>query len=457
MLNVIWRAAFPLQLLTLLTLLIVGDLFATSAAAQESSTSTSTSTSASTDSLGGTVSEQGEEMGGHSHHMVMSAALGAYPMTREASGTAWQPDSSVHAGVHLAAGEWMVMTHALLDAVYDHQDGPRGGSKTFAAGMLMSAATRVLPTQDVVRLRAMLSPDPLMGAAGYPLLLATGETANGRDPLIDRQHPHNLVMELSGSVSHPLGRDDSVYLYTGLPGEPAFGPPPFMHRLSILDSPEAPVTHHWLDSTHITNGVVTVGLVHDVFKLEASRFRGREPDQHRYDIEPGNLDSTAVRFSWNPAATLALQMSWARQISPEQLAPREDDTRAALSAIYTVPLEGDGYWSTTAAYGYRRSTGGPGLRAYLLESAVKPAELWTLFGRLEHESNNELTGSDGLRSPVYAVGKFSMGAIRDVALATHIKAGLGAVYAFNFLPAALTSLYGHEPAGMMLFVRLKIE
>ncbi len=423
MLN-LWRAASPAQLLTILALLVVGDTFATtSAVAQES----------------------------------MSAALGAYPMTREASGTAWQPDSSVHAGVHLAAGEWMVMSHALLNAVYDRQDGARGGSKTFVAGMLMSAATRVLPTQDVVRLRAMLSPDPLMGASGYPLLLATGETANGRDPLVDRQHPHNLVMELSGSVSHPLGHDDSVYLYAGLPGEPAFGPPPFMHRLSILDSPEAPITHHWLDSTHITNGVLTLGLVHATFKFEASRFHGREPDQHRYDIEPGALDSTAARLSWNPVSTLALQISWARQISPEQLAPREDETRASISALYTVPLEGDRYWSTTGAYGYRRSSGGPPLRAYLLESAVKFSELWTLFGRLEHETNNELTGFDAQGGPVYAVGKTSLGAIRDLRLSTHVKVGLGALYAFNFLPASLTSLYGHDPAGMMVFARLKIE
>ncbi len=110
----------------------------------------------------------------------MRAALGAYPMTREASGTAWQPDSSVHGGVHIEAGEWMVMSHARLNAVYDRQQGPRGDDKTFAAGMVMSEATRVLASEDVVRIRAMLSPDPLMGASGYPLLLATGETANGR-------------------------------------------------------------------------------------------------------------------------------------------------------------------------------------------------------------------------------------------------------------------------------------
>lgn len=398
-----------------------------------------------------------EQPAGHHEHTGMNAALGSYPMTREASGTAWQPDSSLHEGIHTEAGQWMVMTHGSLDAVYDSQKGPRGDDKSFLAGMLMTEATRELESKDIVRFRAMLSPDPLMGASGYPLLLATGETANGRDPLIDRQHPHNLVMELSGSFSHPLDSHDSVYVYAALPGEPAFGPPPFMHRLSILDSPEAPISHHWLDSTHITNGVVTAGYVHGDFKLEASRFHGREPDQYRYRIEPGALDSTAARFSWNPARTVSLQVSWARQISPEQLAPHEDETRASASAIYTAPLGADRYWSTTVAYGYRHGSGSPGLWAYLLESAVKPAERWTIFARFERETNNELVDLGGLPGLLHVVAKTSVGAIRDFTISRHLRFGVGGLYALNFLPSSLVPLYSHEPAGMMVFVRIKLE
>ncbi len=145
---------------------------------------------------------------------------------------------------------------------------------------------------DTWQVRAMLSPDPFMGKRGYPLLLASGETADGVTPLVDRQHPHDLFMELSSTYTHRLAPQTSVFLYGGLPGEPAFGPPAFMHRLSILDSPEAPISHHWLDSTHITFGVLTAGLVHGDWKVEASRFHGREPDEHRYDIETGALDST---------------------------------------------------------------------------------------------------------------------------------------------------------------------
>jgi hypothetical protein len=403
--------------------------------------------------------DEASDAADHPQHMGMSAALGPYAMTREASGTAWQPDSSVHEGIHIEAGKWMVMTHASLNAVHDRQQGPRGDDKTFISGMVMTAATRELESNDIVRFRAMLSPDPLMGASGYPLLLATGETANGRDPLIDRQHPHNLFMELSGSFSHPLGPRDSAYLYAGLPGEPAFGPPAFGHRLSILDSPEAPISHHWLDSTHITNGVVTAGYVHGDFKLEASRFHGREPDQYRYRIEPGALDSTAARLSWNPLHTLSMQVSWARQISPEQLAPHEDETRASASAIYTEPLGGNRYWSTTAAYGYRHgsSSGSPDLWAYLLESTVKPAALWTIFARFERETNNELVDLGGQPGPFHVVGKTSVGAIRDFNISRHVSFGLGGLYALNFLPSSLVSLYSHEPAGMMVFARMKVE
>jgi hypothetical protein len=387
----------------------------------------------------------------------MSAGLGSYPMTRDSSGTAWQPDDSAHDGIHLEADDWMLMSDALLDAVHDRQQGPRGGEKDFASGMAMLMATRTLDSDDIVRLRTMLSPEPTMGDAGYPLLLATGETANGRTPLIDRQHPHNFVMELSGSMAHLLDGGQSLYLYAALPGEPAFGPPVFMHRESIMDDPQAPISHHWLDSTHVTNGVLTLGYVHEDWKLEVSRFHGREPDQNRYRIEPGPLDSTAARLSWNPLAALSLQASWAHQVSPEQLAPAENETRATASAMYTVRLPNGGAWASTAAYGYRRSTGRPGLAAELIESTFKPNETWTLFGRFERIDNDELLEVANFAGPAFTVASLSAGLIHDWRLLEHLKVGVGALYAFNFVPSPLTGAYGHDPDGMMVFLRLKVD
>lgn len=151
-------------------------------------------------------------MAGHGEHpMAMPAALGSYPATRESSGTAWQPDSSRHEGLMTMSGGWMLMAHGTLNAVYDHQSGPRGDDKAFISGMLMGMASHPIGN-GTVQFRAMLAPDPLMGKRGYSLLLATGETANGVDPLVDRQHPHDLFMELSASVSQNFGSKGSIFL-----------------------------------------------------------------------------------------------------------------------------------------------------------------------------------------------------------------------------------------------------
>jgi hypothetical protein len=387
----------------------------------------------------------------------MAGAFGPYAMSREASGTAWQPDISPTDGYLLVFSDWSVMLHGVLNGVYDKQNGPRGGEKSFATGMFMAMAQRPVGEVGTLQLRATLSPDPLMGPAGYPLLLATGETADGKTPLVDRQHPRDLFMELSASYAVKLDAQSSVFVYAGLPGEPAFGPPAFMHRLSIEDSPEAPISHHWLDSTHISFGVLTGGFVRGDWKIEASAYNGREPDQHRYDIETGALDSTAVRLSWNPTATWALQASWADEIAPEQLEPGVDQHKVSASAIYTVPFGDHGWWSSTAAWG-RRSSQGTDLDAWALESALKPNAAWTIFGRAERVDNDELTPAvGGHHGPVFTVGKVSLGAVHDWAVADALKVGLGGLYAWNFAPLALAPLYGtQEPRGMMVFVRLKI-
>jgi len=388
---------------------------------------------------------------------LMSGALGRYPMTREASGTSWQPDTSVHAGLHIMSGAWTFMGHALLNGGYDWQGSARGAEQTFVSGMLMGVARRRLAGGDVLQLRAMLSPDPLMGKRGLPLLLATGETADGKTALTDRQHPHDLFMELSASYSHLLGATDSVFLYAGLPGEPAFGPPAFMHRLSIMDSPEPPISHHWLDSTHIAYGVATVGYVHDRWKLEVSRFRGREPDQYRYNIETGPLDSTASRLSWNAAKELSLQLSWAELKNAEQLEPGVTQRKWSTSALYTRPCGAGGWWSTTLAWGRRTSDAG-WLSAVALETALRLAPAWTVFLRTERVENNELLWVAGQPGPAFTVAKVSMGAVRDLRLGERAKLGLGGLYAINFLPEALRPAYGAtEPTGLMAFIRLRLE
>jgi hypothetical protein len=388
------------------------------------------------------------------HGMAMTGALGPYPMERESSGTAWQPDASEHMGLMTSSGAWTLMAHGVLNFVYDHQSGPRGDDKAFASGMLMGMARRPLGN-GTLQLRASISPDPLMGPSGYPLLLASGETANGRDRLIDRQHPHDFFMELSASASQNIGPKGSVFLYAGLPGEPAFGPPAFMHRESIADSPEAPISHHWLDSTHISFGVVTAGLVVDRVKLEVSRFNGREPDQYRWNIETGPLDSTAVRISWNPTSALALQASWGHFVDPEQLEPGINQKRQSASALYAREIAPGWKLAGTLAWG-RKSAQGHNDDAYVAEISLKHAG-WTLFGRGEITENRELVANVD-NGPAYRVGKVSLGAVRDFRIADHLSIGAGGLFALNFVPDALAPLYGgHNPTGAMGFVRLKLD
>ncbi len=406
---------------------------------------------------------EGMEGMDHSMHGMheMHAFYGSYPMTREASGTSWQPDSAPHQGLHQMAGVWELMLHGDVTAVYDRQDGPRGGTKTFAETMLMGMASRSLGPGRL-GLRAMVSAEPwTIGRTGYPLLLQTGETANGHDPLVDRQHPHDLFMELSGSYSLPLAGDgNSVFLYLGLPGEPALGPPAFMHRFSGMENPEAPLTHHWLDSTHVTFGVATLGWVHGPLKLEGSVFTGREPDQNRTDIESPKMDSWSARVSLNPTPDWSFQVSTGHLHSPEQLEPEIDTDRTTASAIYNHPLQ-DGTWQTTLAWGRNRRNPGTTTDGWLLESAASCGR-HTLFVRAEKLGNDELFGGsveetgDPRAGKVFNVGKISVGYLYDVVSTETGKLGVGALGSVALLPKAIQDAYGDTPVSWMGFLRLRI-
>jgi hypothetical protein len=384
----------------------------------------------------------------------MAGLLGAYSMTREASGTSWQPDSTPMAGVHGVSGSWLAMVHGYADLVHDDQGGARGGSQSFLTGMLMLMARRDL-AHGALGVRMMVSPDPLMGPSGYPLLFQTGETADGHTPLIDRQHPHNLLMEAALTYSADLPRDGSLFLYAGPAGEPALGPPAFMHRLSAEDNPEAPLTHHWLDSSHVSYGVVTGGYALGHFKIEASAFNGREPDQHRYDIELGPLDSYALRVALNLGADWSLQVSTAHLVSPEQLEPGVNVRRTTASATYNAPL--GQWWQSTVAWGRNDPTVGAATSGWLLESAAQPLPRQTLFGRLESVTKDELfLPGAALYGQGFLINKLTLGYIHDVARLASIDLGVGGLFSVYRFPAALEATYGAHPQSLMLFVRARL-
>jgi hypothetical protein len=386
----------------------------------------------------------------------MAGMFGPYPMTREASGTSWQPESTPMEGIHHMGDEWTTMTHGVADFIYDDQGGPRGGTKSFSSSMLMFMGEHAAG-DGTLGVHGMISLDPLMGKAGYPELLQTGETADGVNPLVDRQHPHNLFMEMAASYSHPLGAGNSVFVYAGLPGEPALGPAAYMHRFSGMDNPEAPITHHWLDSTHVTSGVTTLGFVHTEWKLEVSAYHGREPDQFRYRLEPGRLDSSSMRLTYNPTPNWSAQISHGHIVSPEQLEPGINVDRTTASATYNKPLD-SGDWQTTLAWGRNTPSAGRESDAYLLESALAWTTAHTFFVRVESVNKDELfLPGTPLFGESFRVAKASIGYIRDFEQNGYYAIGIGGLVSKFALPSALAAYYGENPTAGMVFVRLKIK
>ncbi len=386
--------------------------------------------------------------------MQMQGLYGSYSMTREGSGTSWQPDLTPMQGVHQMQGDWLTMEHGFIDAIYDDQGGPRGATQSFSTSMLMFMARREL-TDGAFGVRLMVSGDPLMGKSGYPLLFQTGETANGTEPLIDRQHPHDLLMEAALTYSHDFGAGTSAFVYAGLPGEPALGPNAFMHRLSALDNPEAPLSHHWLDSTHITWGVLTAGYVVGGVKLEASAFNGREPDQNRYDIEVRALDSYALRASYNPSERWSLQASFGRLASPEQLEPQVSVRRSTASLSYNAPVAN--WWQTTLAFGRNTPSAGAATDAWLLESAAAVSPALTLFARYEHVAKDELFLPDQpLYGRTFTIQKLSLGSVYDFARWAQVRFGIGALVSTYDYPESLNASYGSRPRSFMVFIRARL-
>jgi hypothetical protein len=385
--------------------------------------------------------------------MSMSGVYGQYAMTREASGTSWQPDASGLDGRMRHSGEWMLMSHGFVSAIYDRQGGARGAEQLFFTSMFMGMGQRTVGESGRIGLRAMLSLDPLMGARGYPLLFAAGETADGRNVLLDRQHPHDLFMELSAAYARDLAPGTSLFVYCGLPGEPALGPPAFMHRAAAFGNPEAPLAHHWLDSTHISFGVVTLGAIRRAAKLEFSVFNAREPDQHRYDIETGPLDSWSARASWNPAPQWSLQVSHGALEAPEQLEPTARVARSTASVAWQ-PRPGR---QLLLAFG-RNAQSDPGLAAphthasdaWLLEGSLRLTPQWQGFARVERIEPQHLPGTGG-------VAKLSVGLARDLRAAGAVMFSAGALASAYAVPRELRATYGSSPVSAMLYVSARIQ
>ena len=383
---------------------------------------------------------------GHEMQMEMHSSIDlADPMSREGSGTSWLPDSSPMYGKMFMFGEDMLMLHGAIFPRYTNVSTRRGDDRIDAPNWIMGMYSHPLGDSTQIGGRLMMSLDPLTeGGRGYPLLFQTGESWNDQ-PLHDRQHPHDLFDELSLSLSQKFDHDFSAYLYFGYPGEPALGPPTFMHRPSAMDDPDAPIGHHWQDSTHITFGVATAGLVWRNIKVEGSIFTGREPDENRYDFDRPRFDSYSGRISWNPTQNLALQGSFGYIKSPEALDPKTNVHRTTASAIYNLPLGPDSNWSNSFVWGQNNTTGEGKTQSFLIESNFQRRRD-TVYFRWERveKSGHELVLDPPDESRIFPIGGYTIGYVRDLSHGNGVDIGLGTQFTINDRPDSLDRYYGDD-------------
>jgi YHS domain-containing protein len=377
-------------------------------------------------------------------------------MAREGSGTSWLPDASPMYMLHVQKGPWMLVGHENAFVQYLHDSGDRGDGQAGSINWFMGMADRTIG-RGHLGLRGMVSLEPwTIRGCGYPDLLASGERCRG-ETIHDRQHPHDLAMELAAEYDAPIRGDLRWQVYGGPSAEPSLGPVAYPHRISAMPNPLAPITHHWLDSTHVSFGVVTGAVYGKRWKAESSAFNGREPDEQRKDFNLDALDSVSGRVWFLPTANVALQVSGGHVKEAEAGeggGPRVDVNRVAASATFHRS-SGNHVSASTFAWG-RNAEAGHGTHALLLETNVTFDDRNTWFGRLEvmQKTPHDLD-VPGTRE-TFTLSKIQGGYTRYITAAPGWKAGLGTVVSASIVPGDLSSAYGGRVnPGIGVFLTLR--
>lgn len=396
--------------------------------------------------------------------------LAPFP-AREGTGTSWVPDETPMFAAMRRWRGWDVMLHASAFAQVTAEDTARhrtgGDARVQASSTNWGMAVLRRPLAGGrIGVRTMLTAEPwTVGDCGFLNLLATGETCDG-DTIHDRQHPHDALMELAADYTRPLGGALRWHVYAAASGEPALGPGGYLHRLSAMAHPTAPIGHHWLDASHVSFGVLTTGLSSSRWRAEASVFNGREPDERRAGLEVAPLDSVSARLAVLPSPRLALQVSAGslREAEAEPGASRRFDVRrVTASATYHRPAGAGTVWATTAAWGLNdadEAVAGVPVRltthAALVESAfVESRQTWVMRAEVVAKPAHDLHAHE-FGAAVFTVGKVGAGYTRYLRTGRGLTAGLGVVASAAVVPPALAPRYGGRVTpGVAVFAHLR--
>lgn len=371
------------------------------------------------------------------------------------SGTSWQAQSAPEHMWMRNWRDWTLMAHGNVFLEFNDQGGPRGSGKVQSENWLMLMEQHKAG-RGTLQLRQMLSAEPLTAPhPGFPELFQTGETYHGA-PLVDHQHPHDVFAEISAKYVLPLGENIAWTIYGGPAGEPALGPTAFLHRNSAVEIPDAPLSHHLQDSTHISFGVVTTGIAAKWFKVEGSVFNGREPDERRYNFDFGPMDSYSGRISFSPGRNWSAQYSAGRLIHPEAL--EAGDVLRQTASINYARSTSNGSWATTLIWGRNHKiVPQTNQNSYLLESSLNFGTKNYVFTRLELVDKDELfpEGGGPIGIDSFRIGKYTLGGARDLMHDSKWQVALGGDVSMYSKPAVLNPYYGEHPVSFRVFLRVR--
>lgn len=406
----------------------------------------------------------GMDMSDH-HHMGHGMPSSEMFFMDESSGTAVQPSGWPMPMVMTQAGSWRLMWMGQAFLVDTQQSGPLGDDKLYSTNWGMLSAMHRLAGGSVM-LRTMLSLEPAtITERRYPLLFQTGETAFG-NPITNAQHPHDFVMELGVQYSHSVGEQATADLYYAVVGDPALGPVAYPHRASAMEIPQATLGHHWEDSTHIANNVLTGVLAFKSVRLEASGFHGGEPDEYRWNIDFGSMNSYSGRITFTPNPHWAAQVSAGHLTKPEAQ-EAGDVVRTTASVEYVISRPHENWWATTVVWGRNWKTAPKyGSNAVLAETLIPVGEKNFFSGRYEWSQRDELFADNpeleqhlamttGMRW--FNVNAYTIGYTRDIGTFHGAETGLGANVSLYGIPGAIKPYYGDHPLGVNVYLRVRLK